>query len=236
MLRHTLSGTFRVAALLLTVLLPALILPTATMAAPDAALQQSLQAFFDKGVALRGATAELIRVENWPQTTGAVRWSLPNRLYGHPKRFALIAEQNKKRWYAPVRVRWMATAIVMKQAVPARSLLTKDMMKKTRTDIAGHSGHWWSSSAQLVGMRLNRPMAKGAVILSPYVKRPPMIKRGDIVSIILDMGRLHVRTEGKALRSAGKGERLLVKNLRSQEVIQAVAESNGIVRVNLREI
>lgn len=232
MLRHPLSKTLSFAALLLTVLLPALILPGSALAAPDASMQQSLKQFFDNGVVVSGASAELIKVGNWPQTTGAVVWSLPNSLRGHPKRFSLIAQQGKKRWYVPVRVHWWANAIVIKQPVPARSLLSIDMMMKKRTDIAGHSGHWWDNSASLVGMRLNRPLAKGAVILSSYVNKQPLIKRGDIVQIILDLGRLHVRAEGKALRSAGKGDRLKVKNLRSNEVIQATVENRDTVRVS----
>ncbi|GAV19428.1 flagella basal body P-ring formation protein FlgA [Mariprofundus micogutta] len=231
MLRHPLSRTLSPVALLLAVLLPALILPTITLAAPDATMQQSLKKFFDNGVALRGATAELIRVESWPQTTGAVSWSLPNRLHGHPKRFSMIAQQGKKRWYVPVRVHWWTRAIVMKQPVPARSLLSRDMMIVKRTDIAGHSGHWWEEKSALEGMRLNRPLNKDAVVLSSYVNVQPMIKRGDIVQIILDLGHLHVRAEGKALRSGGKGDRLLVQNLRSKEVLQATIENRDTVRV-----
>jgi len=80
-------------------------------------------------------------------------------------------------------------------------------------------------------MRLNRPLAKGSVILSSYVKIEPVIKRGDIVQIILEVGRLHVRAEGKALRSAGKGDRLKVQNMRSNEIIQTIVEDKNTVRV-----
>jgi len=233
MFRHPLSKTLSLAALLLTVLLPAFVLPTSSLAAPDSAMQQSLKKFFDNGLVVRDATAELIRVETWPQTSGVVRWSLPNRLHGHPKRFSLIAEQGKKRWYVPVRVHWWANAIVMKKAVPARSLLTQDMITKTRTDIAGHSGHWWEETSSLLGMRLTRPLAKNDVILASYVKQPPLIKRGEIVQIILEVGRLRLRAQGKAMRSASKGERLLVKNMRSKEIIQATAENRGTVRVHI---
>jgi len=219
--------------LLLTLLLPAFVLPAPAFAAVDSAMQQSLKAFFDNGVVVSGATAQLIEVENWPKASGALQWSLPHRVHGHPKRLALIAKQGKKRWYVPVRLHWWATAIVMKKAVPARSLLTLDMISRTRSDIAGHSGHWWEETNSLLGMRLTRPMAKGAVILASHVKQPPLIKRGELVEIILEAGRLHLRAQGKAMRSAAKGERLLVKNLRSKQVIQATAENRGTVRVRI---
>jgi len=215
-------------------LLPAMSLPAFAFAAPDSALQRSLTSFFKHGVVVRGASAELIEVVRWPETRGAVRWSLPISLHGHPRRLSLIAERQGKRWYVPVRVHWWATAIVMDRAISARSLLSYDMLKKTRTDIAGHNGQWIEHASELVGMRLTRRMNKGDMIQSNFVKRPPLIKRGDLVVILLDMGNLHVRAEGKALRTASRGDRIMVRNLHSHEVLQAVAERSGIVRVQLR--
>jgi len=230
-MRHLTPHTLLV---LIALILPAVTLPMQAGATTDAAMQQSLKSFFNRGVVLQGATAELIAVQHWPDASGSLRWSLPASLRNHPGRLSLIAEQGNRRWYVPVRVRWMATAIVMRQNVSARSLLTQSMMKKTRTDIAGHHGPWWQNSDALVGMNLTRPLATGDVILASHVKRPPMIKRGDLVAIMLDAGGLHIRAEGKALRTAGKGERIMVRNLRSQEVIQAVVEKTGLVRVSLQ--
>ena len=215
---------------LLVLLLPALSLPAPAQAAPDTLMQQSLKAFFKHGVVVHGASAELIRIERWPATQGAVHWSLPG-MHGHPKRFSLIAEQAGKRWYVPVQVHWWATAVVMKKTVPARTLLTQAMLLQTRSDIAGHNGSWVQHPADLTGMRLTRRMNQGDVIMNNQVTRPPLIKRGDLVTIVLDMGSLHIRTAGKALRSARQGERVMVKNLRSKTVVQAIAEQAGMVRI-----
>ncbi len=211
----------------------ALLLPAIAQATtPDADLRLSLQKFFSSGITLHGASAQLISVERWPDASGAMSWHLPP-LRGHPGRFSLIAEQSGKRWYVPVRVHWWAMAIVMDKSVSARSLLFTSMLKKTRTDIAGHRGHWWTKAGDLKGMRLTRPLQEGDVIFSSFVKQPPLIKRGDIVQIFLDAGAIHIRTEGKALASAGRGERIMVKNLRSRETVQAIAEDSGVVRIAL---
>ena len=216
--------------LILILLLPALSLPTPACAAPDSALQQSLKDFFHHGVVARGATAELIRVERWPATSGSVNWSLP-AMHGHPIRFSMIAEQSGKRWYVPVRVHWWTTAIVMQKSIPARTLLTQAMLQKKRTDIAGQYGQWQNRISDLIGMRLTRQMHKGDVVMGNAFKQPPLIQRGELVTIIFDLGHLHIRTEGKAMRSAKQGDRLMVRNLRSKEVIQTIAERAGIVRV-----
>jgi len=226
----------RLLMLIIAMLLPTFSLPTFAWAASDSAMQQSLQSFFNNGVVVRGASAELIRVERWPNTRGAIRWSLPLSLHGHPKRFSLVAEQGGKRWYVPVRVHWWTTALVMLKDVSARSLLTQDMLKRTRTDIAGHSGRLIRQKNDATGMRLTRRMHKGDLLLSNYMKRPPLIQRGDVVTMMIDLGGLHVRTRGKAMRSASRGQRVMVKNLRSKEVVQTVVEGAGTVRVLFRGV
>jgi len=226
----------RLLMLVIAVLLPVLSLPTFALAAPDSAMQQSLQTFFSNGVVVRGATAELIRVERWPDTSGNVRWSMPLALRGHPKRFSLIAEQGGKRWYIPVRVHWWANVLVMRKDVSARSLLTHAMVKKIRTDIAGHSGRLVRQKNDVAGMRLTRRMHQGDLLLSNYMKRPPLIQRGDVVTMIIELGGLHVRTQGRAMRSASLGQRLMVKNIHSQTVVQAIVDGAGSVRVPFRRI
>ncbi len=218
----------------LLLLLLALLSAQPAMAEPDEAMRASLQAFFARGVHWQQAQAELIRVERWPDASGRLRWHLP-RMHGHPGRLALIAEQGTgrqiRRWYVPVRVHWWAKVVVAATPLSARSLLTRDMMKQTRADIAGHHGKVWRQTEPLLGMRMLRPLDKGQIILGSHVRRPPLIRRGDPVDIVLDAGSIHIRTAGTALRTAARGERILVRNSRSREVIAAIAESRNTVRV-----
>ncbi len=212
-----------------------LFLPLPALAA-DAAAEQSLKRFFERGIHWQGATAELIAVERWPDVRGPLTWQLP-RLHGHPKRLSLIARKgqgaNVRRWYVPVRVHWWSKVVVATSTLPARSLLSIGMMTLKRVDIAGHHGKTFRSAQSLAGMRLIRPIHAGEAILSTQVRRPPMIRRGDPVQIVLDAGPIHVRTAGKALRTAARGDALLVQNLRSGQVLRAVAESPQLVRVSM---
>lgn len=120
-----------------------------------------------------------------------------------------------RRWYVPIRIHWWANAVVLKQEAPIRTRLLPDMLEVKRTDVAGHIGLWWEKVSDLAGMQVTRPMHKGDAVYSVSVKQPPMIKRGDIITIIAQVGPISVRAEGKALKSGGRGDRLLVQNLRS---------------------
>ena len=158
-----------------SLILLAMLLGAQPAYAEDAAMHASLQSFFDRGVQLDGAKAELVDVMNWPDAKGKLRWHLPH-LSGHPERVSMIAEQGEgsdmHRWYVPVRLHWWVKAVVAKDDVPPRTLLVASMLKRARVDIAGRSGDWWNDPAKLAGARTTRPIRAGEVIYSSYVFRP----------------------------------------------------------------
>jgi len=217
--------------LLLALTAAALLMP---ISASANAMKDSLHAFFAQGIRHQGATAEFIEVTRWPETTGNVTWRLP-QIKRHTSRISMIAEQGDgqqmRRWYVPVRVHWWASVVTLKQEAPIRTRLMADMLEVKRVDVAGHIGLWWEKTSDLTGMQVTRPMHKGDAVYSAYVKQPPMIKRGDIISIIAQVGTISVRAEGKALKSGSRGDRLLVQNLRSKQMLQATIMDANTVHV-----
>jgi len=200
------------------------------------ALEKSLNDFFAQGIHYQGAKAELIQVDRWPNTKGALRWHLPN-INRHAKRVSLIAEQGTgtslRRWYVPVQLRWWANVVTVRQELPARSLLQPSMLQVQHKNIAGHTGVWWKKTTALVGMRLTRPLHTGDVVFSNAVRRPPLIKRGDRVTMIVGNGSFSVRAAGKAMQAAGLGEKVLVQNMRSKKRIEAIVIDAHTVRVQI---
>ncbi|MDX8390311.1 MAG: flagellar basal body P-ring formation chaperone FlgA [Mariprofundaceae bacterium] len=204
-------------------------------AAVDDKAKQSLHAFFARGVVLNGAEAKLIEVVRWPEIKGSLRWHLPP-MRNHPERVSMIAEQGYgkqvRRWYIPVRVGWWSDAIVINNDVAARALIHKSMVQNERVNIANHPSHWFKEKQQVVGTRLTRPLQSGSVIYKSFVKRPPLLRRGDQVVIIAEVGGITVRTAGKVLRQAGLGDLVMVQNLKSKKKLQAVVVNRFQVKVH----
>lgn len=202
--------------------------------AEDAAMHASLQAFFDRGVQQDGAKAELINVVNWPDAKGKLRWRMPH-FSGHPEQLSLVAEQGEgaemHRWYVPVRLHWWVKAVVAKNDVPPRTLLVVSMLKSARVDVAGRSGHWWKKPAKLAGARTTRSLRAGEVVYSSYVFRPPLLRRGDMITLIARIGGVRVSTVGKVLRPAGRGDRVQVRNMRSKQILQATVVNKNTAYV-----
>ncbi len=200
----------------------------------DSTLQSSLTAFFATNPTAHHATAKLIRVQRWPNIQGKVRWSLPS-LKHLPKRLSLIAEQGHgkslRRFYVPVLVQWMAQVVTLKQDISARTMLDKSMLTTTYTDIADLRGHTWTSIQHVIGLKSLRNLRKGSVVLSTYVQRPPLIQRGDMVTIIAEVAGIKVCAEGIALKSGSRGDKVLVKNIRSKQTLQSIVKDQHTVAV-----
>ena len=69
-------------------------------------------------------------------------------------------------------------------------------------------------------------------MLTPsLVAEPPVIRRGQRVSLVSSGTGIAVRAPGEALAEARTGQRLRVKNLSSGKVVEGIALSSGSVEV-----
>lgn len=199
-------------------------------------LQKSLTAFFAAQPTANGAIAKLIKVQRWPNIQGSVRWSLPNLRF-LPKRVSLIAEQGHgkslRRWYVSTQVRWIRKVVTLKHDISARTVLDRSMLQKEWKDIAGLRGQTWTNINDVVGLKTLRNMRRDDVIVSSIVKRPPQIKRGDHVTILVEIAGIQVRAEGIALKSGSRGDRMLVQNIRSKQTLQSIVQDAHTVSITV---
>jgi len=200
----------------------------------ESALQVSLAAFFAAQPTHLGAVATLDHIRKWPAIVGKARWSLP-RLRFLSKRVSLIAEQGQgkslRRWYVPVILKWTTQVITLQHDVSAQAMLDSSMLVLAEKNVAGLRGQFWRNKDDVVGLKTRRAMRRGDVILSTQVVRPPLIQRGDYVTILVSLNGLKVRVAGVALKSGSRGDRLLVQNIRSKKTLQSIAQDAHTVTV-----
>lgn len=103
----------------------------------------------------------------------------------------------------------------------------------SRSDISTLSGGYYASLEELNGMVMRRSVKAGTVLTKAMVKPAILIKRGEKVIINAETGSIHVRMEGKAMQAGARGELIKVKNLSSEQVIEAIVVSPGVVRVRM---
>ena len=59
-----------------------------------------------------------------------------------------------------------------------------------------------------------------------------LVRRGQIVTLVAGGGPVEIRTTGKALADGAAGERVRVRNERSNRIVEGVVAEDGTVRVN----
>lgn len=72
-------------------------------------------------------------------------------------------------------------------------------------------------SDELLGKRLKRSLRKGQVLERSAVAFPPMIKRGEIVTIMAQKGALTVTAKGLAQQNGDAGDMIRVRNISSKK-------------------
>lgn len=82
-----------------------------------------------------------------------------------------------------------------------------------------------------VGLQLRRAVGPGQTIPLADLMRPALVPRESVVRMQLEAGGLSVTGQGLALEAGAAGERIRVRNMASQAVIEAEVIAPGLVRV-----
>ncbi len=84
---------------------------------------------------------------------------------------------------------------------------------------------------ELLGKRLKRSLRKGQVFERSAVAFPPMIKRGELVTITAQKGALRVTAKGLAQQNGDEGDMIRVRNISSQKDL--ICKVSGPVAVTV---
>ncbi len=85
----------------------------------------------------------------------------------------------------------------------------------------------------LIGKTPRRPLRPGQAFRPLDVELPLVIKRNDLVLIVLERPGMYLTAEGKALEDGGKGSVIRVMNVQSNRSVDAVDEESGRVSIRL---
>lgn len=85
---------------------------------------------------------------------------------------------------------------------------------------------------EMIGLVARRRLQQGRQINRSDLEKPRIIRKNQLVTILLEMPGLVLRTEGKALADAVKGDSVRILNTRSKRIIHATAIADGLVSVS----
>jgi len=109
--------------------------------------------------------------------------------------------------------------------------ITADDVRLEERDITRLGNRYLTDLSQLDGHILKRDVPDQAVLSEQTLDVQNIIKRGQSITLMAGHSSLSVRMRGEALDSAAKNERVRVKNLSSNRVVEGVVLSNQVVLV-----
>lgn len=219
----------------------ALLLASAPLVATTMSAQQDLRAVVaaaEAAVAARGpgvrATAgsvdDRLRLVACDRPLDA---TLPHAPKG-PRFSVRVACTGPVTWsvLVPMQVETEARIVVARRALLPGTLLTDADLAIAQRRIPGLADCCATDPTALLGQRVRRPIAAEAPVALDSLETAPLVRRGEIVTVIAGAPGFEVRSSGVAMADARQGDAVRIRHTTSLRIIQARADSRGVVRAD----
>ena len=133
--------------------------------------------------------------------------------------------------YVSVKVMAMRDVVITRQALPAKHVLTEQDVVMTSMDIGQLRQVPIRQISDIIGRQLKRSVAMGAVLSHSQLKKQKLVRRGQQVTLFSQTGSIQVKMAGIALADAVLGEKIKVKNSRSQRIIEGIVAGPNRMRI-----
>ena len=209
--------------------------PTQSLAAVRAAAESALRRQIEpaaSGVILEATKLDArLRLAACPAPL-SVEVALPRGTQSRV--LARVACKNTVSWTlnVPIDIHRKADVLVMRRAVGrGENIAVGDVIVQSRV-LPGLTSPYVSRPADLAGRLTRRPIPEGTAVTADALDAPLLIHRGQSVVLTARAGGLEVRAPGLAMADAAAEQRVRVRNLNSLKIIEGIADTAGVVRVN----
>jgi flagella basal body P-ring formation protein FlgA len=115
------------------------------------------------------------------------------------------------------------------RALKRNEILTDGDIQLLRANIAAHPDRYVLQKDQVVGKRLLCNIGYNQPVGPRDLENPPLIKRGDPVTIFFHQDGVRLSTRGEAKGNGGEGERIRIKNIDSKkDILCRVVDSQTV--------
>lgn len=88
-----------------------------------------------------------------------------------------------------------------------------------------------ASRAQILGHEVKRTIAQGQPFYTSDLKLPDLIKRDELVTMLVNRAGFSIAAGGKALEDGARGQNIRVQNIASKQIVEGRVTSPGTVVV-----
>ena len=136
----------------------------------------------------------------------------------------------QKKVMVTVDIEVLTEVVVVKKPLGRYKMITEDDVYLQKRDMSNLPSNIITNPEDVLGKRAKRAIDAKTVLRTDLIEFPPLVRRGDVVSIIAETDGLRITALGEVKEKGCKGERIRVVNLDSEKGIYArVFDSNTVV-------
>ena len=121
--------------------------------------------------------------------------------------------------------------VLLRHAVARGAVLRADDLVVEERELTGVPSSVVTTLADVVGKETRAALPANAPITLTALASPLLVRRGDVVTIIVETPGMRLSTPGEALEPGAAGAQIRVRNRKSQQEIAAQVVERGIVLV-----
>jgi len=133
----------------------------------------------------------------------------------------LVDGQAVKRAWVTLNLEVIAPVVVVRKPMGRHQPIESQDVTVMLKDLAKLPSGYFTDPAEVIGKRTKRAVYGSTVLREDLVELPPLVNRGDVVTIIAEAGALRITARGEVKAKGRKGERISVVNLDSRKRVYA---------------
>jgi|Deesub1362B_J571_1020462.scaffolds.fasta_scaffold01498_11 flagella basal body P-ring formation protein FlgA len=147
----------------------------------------------------------------------------------------LVFSRNQmyRKLLVPVKVRVFDDVVVATRLINRGERISGADIELRRVETTFLRQPFLTDTSEVIGMQARQVIAAGKPILAKMLELPDLIRRGELVKIVVRIKNLEVTATGRALENGRKGERITVQNLDTGKRLNGVVIDEKTVLVEL---
>jgi len=135
--------------------------------------------------------------------------------------------------YVTAKVAVYGDVVVAGEPLRRGNVIEASQLRTERRNLATMTSGYYGSPQAVAGQALKRSLNPGDPVLPYQLTQPKLVRRGEQVTLMAEVGAAQVRMSGKALADGVAGQRVRVRNLSSRRVVEGTVVAPGLIRVSL---
>ena len=133
--------------------------------------------------------------------------------------------------YVPVTVNVYQHIYQTATHLPKGHVIGEADIESVEHDLSQLHRGYFTDKSKIIGQQTRRHLNQSKVLTPSSIKPALLVKRGERVALQAKSKAYTVKMNGTAMMDGAKGEKIRVKNLSSERIIEGIVTQNGVVTI-----